>query len=139
MKMVFGSSGSGGNIMRDTPETPYKMIFKTGKLYELDMVASALKERGIPFFQRQETASGVRFAVTQPAMGPGVWYSVLVPEPVADDALAVLAELPVEPTTEPDVWSFGPTKEAKRGFRIYAFGMLLAVAISLIVSLIDSC
>ena len=124
-------------------EAGYKIIFKSGKLYEFDMVTNALKEKGIPFFQREETASGVRFAVTQPAMGPGVWYSILVPEPAVDDALAVLAELPVEPTTEPDVWGFGPSEETKRGWqfglRIYVVGLLLAVAISLMVSLLDSC
>lgn len=62
-------------------------------------------------------------------------YTILVPATAGEDALAVLSELPVEPTTEPQVWDFSPTKETKSGMRIYVWGILLVTAASIVIIL----
>jgi hypothetical protein len=98
-----------------TSQTKHVVVFKTGKLYELDTASEALKGKNIPFYRQEEASSGLLMAMpAQPTMGPGIWYSILVPEIAVEDAKAILAELPFEVGTNPDIWHFGPDKNVKK-------------------------
>ena len=72
------------------------VIFSTGQIVEFDMVCDALKQAKLPYFTRQETASGSIVGTSVGFAGPGVSWLVIVPEPALEDATRVLAELPVE-------------------------------------------
>jgi hypothetical protein len=66
-------------------------------LYEADLVAEHLERAGIPFYRYIETM-GVRFqmAAAVPAGSlPGSRFLVVVPEPEAARARALVASLPV--------------------------------------------
>lgn len=115
-------------------KTKHVIVFKTGKLYELDLATEALKENNIPFYRQSESSSGLRFAMpAQPTMGPGTWYSILVPEIAVEDAKAILAELPFEISTNPDLWDFGPDVNVKKGWKIYGY-FILAISIILLIA-----
>jgi hypothetical protein len=97
------------------------------------MAANSLRENEIPFYRQQETSGGLRLAMPfQPAMGPGTWYSILVPEEVVDEARRILNELPIEVNNNPDVWHFGPSEKVKRGWSIYIWISLILSCIFLV-------
>lgn len=107
-------------------------VFKTGKLHELDMASNALSDEEIPFFKQTESSSGVRLVMSfQPAMGPGTWYSILVPDQLVEKAKVVLSDLPIEIDTDPDVWHSGSSEKQKRWWKIFTWLMLALVAIFL--------
>ncbi len=88
------------------------------------------KEKGIPFYNEMEYSSGLRLAMPfQPSMGPGTFYSILVPKPFVETAKQTLEELPFKVTTTPDSWHFVPSDKIKRiwkvGIRIYLTMILL--------------
>lgn len=115
-------------------KTKHVIVFKTGKLYELDMATEALKENNIPFYRQSESSSGLRTAMpAQPTMGPGTWYSILVPEIAVEDAKVILAELPFEIGTNPGIWHFGADEKAKKGWKIYGY-FILAISIVLLIA-----
>jgi hypothetical protein len=90
-------------------------ILKTGRLYEHDMAVVALKKQGIPFYNETESSSGLSLAMPlQPSMGPGTFYSVLVPSCFVETAKQTLEDLPFEVTTTPDAWDFVPNEKIKR-------------------------
>jgi len=98
------------------------------------MASEALKEKNIPFYRQSESSSGIRTAMpAQPTMGPGTWYSILVPEIAVEDAKAILAELPFEVGTNPDIWHFGPDEKVKKGWKIYGY-FILAITILLAIA-----
>jgi hypothetical protein len=100
--------------------TNFVCVLKTGKTHEHDIAANALKDKGVPFYREQETSSGLRLAMPfQSSMGPGTFFSILVPEIAVDDAKSILAELPIDLTTDPDLWHFRPNKKAKRFWKIF--------------------
>ena len=114
-------------------KTKHVIVFKTGKLYELDIATEALKQKRIPFYRELESSSGIRMAMpAQPTMGPGTWYSILVPEIAVDEVNAILAELPFEISTNPDIWHFGPDKNVKKGWKIYGY-FILAISIVMLI------
>jgi hypothetical protein len=114
------------------------VVFRTGSLVQLDMVTGELTTAGIPHFTREETSSGLRMAMpAAPSVGPGTWWTVIVPGKAAEDAHAVIATLPFDAKTNPDVWDFQPTQKVKLGWKLYAGGILLFLLISAIVELIS--
>jgi hypothetical protein len=107
----------------------HKVIFSTGKVYEFDMARNLLSDSNIPFHTQEDSFSGLRLATpSTPVAGPGIWYSILVPEQSFADAQNILSELPFEIGTEPDFWHFGTGSKIKFGYRIYAL-ILLALAL----------
>ena len=116
----------------------HTVIFKTGKLNEFDMVSNALQDEGIPFFKETESSSGVRFAMPfQPAMGAGIWYSILVPDPLIEQARSLLSNLPFEISTDPEIWHFGSSEKQKRWWEIFAWFMLVLSAVFFSVYIIN--
>ncbi len=89
--------------------TNFVTVFRTGQVVHLDWACNALDEAGIGYLRREETSGGLRVAMpAAPSVGPGTWWAVDVPEPSAIRARELLATLPVEQTTTPEVWSFQP-------------------------------
>jgi len=118
--------------------TNFVTVFRTGQIIHLDWAANALEEAGIPFQRREETSGGIRLAMpAAPATGPGQWWSILVPESSVGQARKVLAGLPIERTTTPDVWSFQPKPGAKLGWQIYSWIIVVAVIYGVIVWFVD--
>jgi hypothetical protein len=119
-------------------KTKFVCIMKTGKLYELDMAMNALTEKKIPFYKEEVSSSGLRFAMSfQPSMGPGTWYAIIVPEVAVNEARNILEGLPLEVSTNPDIWHFGASKKARTGWRIYAWIILIITFLFLIKYLYD--
>ena len=112
-------------------------ILKTGKLFEHDIAANALTENGIPFFKQMETSSGLRLAMPfQPAMGPGTFYTILVPERFSEEAKKILSQLPIDVTDNPDVFHFGAGEKEKRGWKIYVWVILAITTFVLIANIV---
>jgi hypothetical protein len=125
-------------LMTEDSANKHVCILKTGKLFEHDMAANVLKENEIPFYKQMETSSGLRLAMPfQPAMGPGTYYNILVPRPFAGKATRVLEELPIDLTTEPDIWHFGANEKVKRGWKIYIWLILLLSLFGFLINIID--
>lgn len=102
--------------------TNFVTVFRTGNLTYVDWASNTLEEADIPFQRREETSGGIRLAMpVAPSTGPGQWWSIVVPESFVNQAREVLAELPIEQTTTPDVWSFQPTPGVKTGWQIYCW------------------
>ncbi len=110
----------------------FSCVLKTGRLYEHDMAVNTFKEKGIPFYNEMEYSSGLRLAMPfQPSMGPGTFYSILVPKPFVETAKQTLEELPFEVTTTPDIWDFAPNDKIKR---IWKIGVWIYLIVGLLVS-----
>jgi hypothetical protein len=72
------------------------VVYRTGIIYEFDMVADAMTRAGIPYFRRRESIGGFSFAMpVMPSMAPGDMYAIVVPETWADPAKHFIAALPV--------------------------------------------
>lgn len=90
------------------------------------MALNALREAGIPHFAREETSGGLKLAFpAAPAPGPGIWWTLLVPADSVADAKEILLKLPCGAKTKAGVWDFGPTKNVKRRWKIYAVVIIL--------------
>jgi hypothetical protein len=101
-------------------------ILRTGKLFEHDIAANALSEKGIPFYKQMETSSGLRLAMPfQPAMGPGTYYCLFVPQDLAEKSTTLLSELPIDVTIEPAIWHFGASDNAKRKWKLAVWIILI--------------
>ena len=102
------------------------VILRTGKSYEIEMASNALRENDITFHLQEETSGGLKVAMPlRPTPGPGVWWSIHVPEEKANEAKQILSELPMEVSTDPDIWHFGPAERIKRGWKVFAVILLL--------------
>ena len=83
------------------------VVYRTGILYEFDMVADAMTRAGIPYFKRDESIGGLSFAMpVMPSSTPGDLYVIVVPESWADRAKHFIASLPVSQGAEPGFWGF---------------------------------
>jgi hypothetical protein len=67
-----------------------------------------------------------------PSVGPGTFYSILVPSPFVKTAKQALEELPFEVTTTPDVWHFVPNEKIKR---LWKWSILIYVLFGLLASI----
>jgi hypothetical protein len=117
-----------------------EVVYRSGLLYESDMVADALKHAGIPYFRREESSSGLSFAMpVAPVQGPGVTWAIVVPGTVLRQARRVIARLPVSKDMHPGVWGFKPTPAVQRFFRQYAALYIGVILIGWAVSLTGFC
>jgi hypothetical protein len=103
------------------------VAFRSGLLYEADMVADALSEAGVPFYRRSEVLGGPEFAMPVAASpGPGTVRTVLVPAQSSSLAASVIESLPVTHVASPGAWSFNPKPRAKQ-LLIIGSAILLAL------------
>ena len=106
-------------------KTSFLCVLRTGKLHEHTLAVNVLKENNVPFHMELETSTGLRLAMPfQPSMAPGTFYSILVPEDVASSARNILNALPIDATTEPDVWHFGASEGIKKVVRVFVWAIL---------------
>ncbi len=108
------------------------IILKTGRLYEADMLADALQKAGVPHYRREEHFSGLQEAMPAlPMPGPGIFFTVVVPEVAQADAREILSVLPIEPG-EPGFWHYGPRPWARRFLFWFAVLTLGGMAIGFV-------
>ena len=118
-------------------DVAFVVVLRTGRVWEVEMIAEALKKADIPCYQQLETSTGLSLAKEIPqAMGPGEWWAFYVPKTFQKRAEEVLSALPIEVTTNIDLWHFTPSGEGKTFFRTYAIHTLIAIGISLILLII---
>ena len=114
-------------------------ILKTGRLLDHDLAANTLRESGIPFYKQMETITGLKLAMPfQPAMGPGTYYNILVPESFAEEAKQILCKLPIDLTDDPDIFHFGASEKEKVGWKLYVWVVLAITAIVLLANIIQN-
>jgi hypothetical protein len=117
-----------------------EVVYRSGLLFEADLVADALKRADIPHFRREESSSGLDFAMpVAPTQEPGVLWSVVVPRGFLTRARRVISSLPVSKNLYPGVWGFHPRPEVKRFFKQYAALSLLVIVVGWIFSLSNFC
>ena len=113
-------------------------IFRTGLLWEIDMVREKLKEAGIPHFVQEETLSGLRTAFpAAPAPGVGITWSLLVPEAIVDKSKKLLKQLPIDLDKNPGFWDFTTKKSVIKGYKIYIWISLILIGVMLAIGLIQ--
>jgi hypothetical protein len=124
--------------MKEKPTNDHICVLKTGKLYEHDMASNALEENNIPSFKQVETSSGLRLAMPfQPAMGPGTYYKIFVPERFAEEATKILGELPIDVTVNPDVWHFSGNERVKKYWKLFVWFILVFSSIAIAINIIN--
>lgn len=109
----------------------YLTFFKTGKVYEFDLIVEQLDRSEIPFRTQNETIGGLSTATgIMPNSGPGIWQKIEIPIAFRHRAHLILAGLNVDPKTNPDVWDNSPTEEVKKGLKLNAaMGIIIFGAI----------
>lgn len=113
------------------------VVLSTGQLWQFDMAVDTLKQARIPHFAEEETIGGLRLAMPiAPALGPGVFWTLRVPELDVDKAKLVLAELPFESKTNPDAWDFKPRQSAKKFWKTWIIACLIIEVIICLVGLL---
>lgn len=106
-----------------------KVIFRTGKSWELIMVTNLLREREIPFSENEENPPD--------AATPTTFWTVLVPEEHVKQAKKALSELPININRNAsDIWDSGEDEETKRNWKLYALGSIIAIILGIIITLI---
>jgi hypothetical protein len=127
----------------DQPEEGSSVVvYRTGVVYELDLVADGMSRAGIPYFRRMETIGGLTSAMpVMPAGGPGTLWTIVVPWTWADRAEHFIAKLPVPQGAEPHVWSSAaPPQKKKRPFYwawVFVIGAVLLLVWSMIRALAE--
>jgi hypothetical protein len=112
--------------------------FRTGRIWEVELVASELEKEGVPFHQQEQASSGLRLAKPfAAAMGPGVWWLIYVPLASQKQVESIISELPIEVTKNPGVWHYNASGRPNKWFRWYFIVVLLFVAAFVIDGLIN--
>ncbi|MFM7804282.1 MAG: putative signal transducing protein [Verrucomicrobiota bacterium] len=109
-------------------------ILSTGKMLCFDWACGALEDAGIPYQCREESSGGLQVAMPAfPSVMPGTWWTVLVPSSQGPEAQEILASMPFDHGTTPDVWDYQPKPSGKRVWQSCAI-LLLALILAGIVS-----
>lgn len=123
----------------DSDRSEFVVVLRTGKLYEVDTALLALKEANVPCFAQQQGIDGVRFAMpAMPTAGPGLWYIVLVPVTVVQQAQDILSQLPIEVKTDPDAWDFTTDTSLRINWKTAIILFLIAMVLTLLLPLMDN-
>lgn len=115
----------------------YVAILRTGRIYDIEMACEALRKAGIPFIRQEEGISGIQDGFVLPAMGPGNYFILLVPEQLEQAAVRIISELPIEITLDPDFWHYGANERSRRWWKIFAYAALGMAAIAMIIYIIE--
>lgn len=121
------------NPPEGTEEGNPVVVYRTGIVYELDMVADAMTRAGIPYFRRRESIGGLSFAMpVMPSMAPGEMYAIVVPETWADRAKHFIAALPVAQGDQASASGFRSSRELTSQWAwalVAGLGLLFILAI----------
>ena len=135
LPVLSGFSRFGGCHLELHPgseQDRFVAVFTTGKIIQFNMAIDALRQAHIPVQTQENTGTGMQLSMpVAPTPGPGVFWSILVPEKALGDARQVLSELPFPITTNPAPWDFLPDTtseearaDARAGKWIMAIGFL---------------
>ena len=116
---------------KEHPETEanFVEVFRTGRLWEIELVASELQKKELPFFQQEITSSGLKLAKPlATSMGPGCWWAILTPENYKEKTEQLIATLPIETTKNPGIWHFTGSGKPNKIFKLLC-GFILAVSL----------
>ncbi len=103
-------------------------VLKTSRFNEADMLAEALRDAGIPYYQEAAGIGGVRYAMFPlPEHGPGQFYHVLVPEEAAEKARAVMENLPLMAEINCEDVAMSLTDESLNRLFMVVIGLALAL------------
>ena len=118
-------------------EANFTEVFRTGRLWEVELVANELKKQGVPFYQEEQNSGGLRLAKpVMPNMGPGLWWVVLVPESIVKQAKSIISTLPIEVTESPGVWHYNSGKPNWL-FKWYSISILAMFLIGMLAYVFD--
>lgn len=82
-------------------------VFATGQRLYFDWARAALEDACIPYFAREYNAAGLRLALPVfPTAGPGVSWTIWVPDNIAPAAVEQIEALPFDKQPVPRVWDF---------------------------------
>ncbi|MDH3998041.1 MAG: hypothetical protein OET90_04300 [Desulfuromonadales bacterium] len=129
-----------GNMTNSTldKDADFVEAFRTGRIWEVELVAYELEKEGVPFYQQEQASSGLRLAKPfAAAMGPGVWWLIYVPQASHERVNAIISGLPIDVTKNPGVWHYNASGKPSKWFRWYFIVMLLFFAVYVINGLID--
>jgi hypothetical protein len=103
-------------------EDRFVAVYATGKIRQFNMALDAIRQAQIPVQTQEESSTGPAHSMpASPTLGPGVFWSLSVPEKALGEAQRVLAELPFPITTIPGPWDLLPdsaTPEARADARV---------------------
>jgi hypothetical protein len=107
-------------------------VYATGRILRFNMALDALRQAQVPVQTQEQSSTGPAYSMpVVPTLGPGVFWSLLVPEKALGEAERVLAELPFPITTNPGFWDLLPDSETpearadtRAAKRILAVGFL---------------
>ena len=108
------------------------IVYRTGKVYEFDMVRNELTAASIPVFSQEQTSAGLRLATPATLSGgPGTWWNISVPDEYEEQAHQIISALPCGEKLDPEVWDFAtPTaKHYLRSFLRWYYGIPAAAGI----------
>ena len=116
--------------------TEFRVLLRTGKLYQLGAADLALRNAGLPYNLQEESVSGIRTAMpVDPSPAPGTWWTIIVPSDRFEEASEVISGLPYDFTTAPDVWDCSHSPRAKKIITIAAWASLILIAVAVISAL----
>ena len=112
------------------------VVYRTGKVYQFDMVVGALQTKNIPVFTREETSGGLNLALPATlTAGPGTWWSIRVPVSCQKQAQELIDQLPCDKGFNPAVWD-GIDPAVRSSMRLYykiiAIGILAGLVLPVI-------
>jgi hypothetical protein len=114
--------------------TSFVTVFQTGQLMHFDWACNALEQANIPFQRREETSGGIRLAMpASPAVSPGTWWTIIVPEAFVLRARKILEGLPLSQDATPGVWDYQPKPQGKLAWQIYSGIVVGSIIIGVIV------
>jgi hypothetical protein len=83
-------------------EDRFVAVYTTVKILLFNMVLDTLRQAQVPVQAHEETGTGLKLAMpVVPTQGPGVFWTLSVPEKALGDAQRVLSELPFPIGTNP--------------------------------------
>ena len=114
---------------------PDVSIFRTAKLWEIDMARDALKRANVPHYVREEL-SGIETAFqAAPAAGPGVTFTFHVPHSAVKKAKRLLKGLHLDLHQQPGYWDFADpavVRGYKTGAKVTMWGIIIAIVIVIV-------
>jgi len=93
----------------ESQDEQFVAVFTTGKIVQFEMALDVLRQAHFPVLTQENTGTGMKLSMpVAPTPGPGVFWSLSVPEKALGDARNLLSELPFPITTNPAPWDFLP-------------------------------
>ncbi len=114
-------------------------VFATGKRLYFDWARAALDDADIPYFAREYNVAGLRLALPAfPTAGPGISWTIWVPDNVAPAAAEEIESLPFDKVSVPNVWDFCADPDAVKFWRMLIIAGIAVLLLPGIVSVLVS-